>query len=140
MQVKSGVDLVTETDKAAENLIIEHLKKDFPDHSFMGEESTYAGEESASGLGSEPTWVIDPLDGTTNFVHAYPCFCVSIALAIDKEPVVGVIFNPLVEEMYTASKGRGAFLNGREIQVRASAVIDEWKYASRKGNAAPWFG
>ncbi|CAM9873562.1 unnamed protein product [Pylaiella littoralis] len=135
LQVKSGVDLVTETDKAAELAIIERLRESHPDHKFMGEESTFEDETGgAAGGGSggaadtidlAPTWVIDPLDGTTNFVHGYPLFCVSIALAVDGVPVIGVVYHPSSGDLYTASRGQGAFLNGIRIEVRAARGLGD---------------
>ncbi|CAM9170978.1 unnamed protein product [Hapterophycus canaliculatus] len=123
LQVKSGVDLVTETDKKAEKAIIERLRASHPDHKFMGEESTFeeAGDGGAADvdtIDASPTWVIDPLDGTTNFVHGYPFFCVSIALAVDGVPIVGVVYHPVSGDLYTACRGQGAFLNGVKIEVR----------------------
>eukprot|EP00903_Cladosiphon_okamuranus_P006100 g6010.t1 len=130
LQVKSGVDLVTETDKAAEKAIIERLRTSHPDHHFMGEETTFAetGAAGAGGpenIGLSPVWVIDPLDGTTNFVHGYPLFCVSIALAVDGVPVVGVVFHPVTGDLYTAVLGEGAFLNGAKIEVRAAEGLGD---------------
>mmetsp|Transcript_36162 Transcript_36162/g.46429 ORF Transcript_36162/g.46429 Transcript_36162/m.46429 type:complete len:319 (+) Transcript_36162:152-1108(+) len=124
IHVKDGVDLVTETDQASERHIIQSLKKVFPNHSFMGEESTFENGPK-NGLGSEPTWIIDPLDGTTNFVCGFPMFCVSIALAINMVPVVGVVYNPILNEMYSAYYGGGAFLNKRKIQVSPAKTLGE---------------
>jgi inositol-phosphate phosphatase/L-galactose 1-phosphate phosphatase len=78
------------------------------------------GEETSAidgtpELTDAPTWIVDPLDGTTNFVHRYPFVCVSIGLVVDKVPTVGVVFNPILDELFTAVKGRGAFLNGQHI-------------------------
>ncbi|CAM9654638.1 unnamed protein product [Ectocarpus sp. 12 AP-2014] len=130
LQVKSGVDLVTETDKAAERAIIERLRASHPDHQFMGEESTF--EEAGGGeavdahiIGTSPTWVIDPLDGTTNFVHGYPLFCVSIALAVDGVPVIGVVYHPVSGDLYTACRGEGAFLNGVKVEVRPAQGLGD---------------
>lgn len=113
---KKRADLVTETDTAAEELIRTHLLNDFPDYAFLGEES--ANEEIDV---DRPTWIVDPIDGTTNFVHAYPMFCVSIALALGDEPLVGVIYNPVSDEMFTAVRGGGAFLNDRPL---ATSTVD----------------
>jgi inositol-phosphate phosphatase/L-galactose 1-phosphate phosphatase len=111
---KGSTDLVTDTDRQCEKLIHDTLSKAFPSHKFIGEEET-----SASGakpfLYDAPTWMVDPLDGTTNFVHGYPFVCVSLGLAIKKEVVVGVVFNPILNELFTAVKGGGAFLNGQRI-------------------------
>ncbi|KAL0675603.1 hypothetical protein Bca4012_003584 [Brassica carinata] len=93
---KGQVDLVTETDKKCEELVFNHLKQLFPNHKFIGEETTAAN--GVSELTDEPTWIVDPVDGTTNFVHGFPFVCVSIGLTIGKVPVVGVVFNPIMDE------------------------------------------
>lgn len=112
---KGSVDLVTETDKACETLIFNHLKQHFPTHKFIGEETTAAC--GASELTDAPTWIVDPLDGTTNFVHGFPFVCVSIGLTIQKIPTVGVVYNPIMNELFTGIRGKGAFLNGNPIKV-----------------------
>nr|GMD11339.1 inositol monophosphatase 3 [Ipomoea batatas] len=101
---KGTVDLVTETDKACEDLIFNHLKKHFPSHKFIGEETTAAC--GVSELTDEPTWIVDPLDGTTNFVHGFPFVCVSIGLTIGKIPTVGVVYNPIMNELFTGVHGK----------------------------------
>jgi myo-inositol-1(or 4)-monophosphatase len=107
------VDLVTQADKRSERLIVERLTKYFPDHAIAAEEGT--GHESASA--SDFRWHVDPLDGTTNFAHGYPCFCVSIALAHKDSVLAGVIYNPIYNELYAAARGQGASLNGKRISV-----------------------
>ncbi len=101
-----SVDLVTETDKACEDYIIGTLKKRFPSHVFIGEESSFTGPDGAPlgplELSEAPTWIIDPLDGTTNYVHGYPLVTVSIGLAVGRELVLGVIHNPLLDQMCSA--------------------------------------
>lgn len=111
---KGAIDLVTETDKECENLIRGILCGEFPDHAMIGEEET-AALGTVPELTDEPTWLVDPVDGTTNFVHKFPFCCVSIALAVRKEVVVAVVYNPVLEEMFAATKGGGAFLNGQRI-------------------------
>jgi myo-inositol-1(or 4)-monophosphatase len=108
---KGDVDLVTQADKRSEQAIVGRLTKYFPDHSIAAEEGT--GRESAS----EFRWHVDPLDGTTNFAHGYPCFCVSIALAHKDTVLAGVIYNPIYNELYAAARGEGATLNGNKISV-----------------------
>ncbi|PKY48608.1 inositol monophosphatase [Rhizophagus irregularis] len=103
-------DLVTETDKIVEELIKSKLNSKFPDHKFVGEE-TAAAAGNHHGLTDEPTWIVDPIDGTTNFIHGFPFVAVCIGLTIDKEPVVGAVFNPFLNQLYTARKGNGAYLN-----------------------------
>ena len=107
---KSKNEFVSEVDKAAEEAIIEVLRKAYPDHSILG-------EESGSHKGNEYQWVIDPLDGTTNYLHGQPQFSVSIALKYRGQLEHGVIYDPLREEMFSATKGSGAFINDRRIRV-----------------------
>jgi myo-inositol-1(or 4)-monophosphatase len=114
---KGDVDLVTQADKRSEQAIVGRLTKYFPDHSVAAEEGT--GRESAS----EFCWHVDPLDGTTNFAHGYPCFCVSIALAHKDTVLAGVIYNPIYNELYAAARGEGATLNGNKISVSKIATL-----------------
>ena len=107
-------DLVTEYDRKIEDVIVGTLKAKFPSHRFIAEEST--GKELPE-LTDDPTWIIDPIDGTTNFIHGFPHTCVVIGLAIKKEMVIGIVYNPVLEQLFTARKGRGAFLNGKPIKV-----------------------
>ncbi len=111
---KGAIDLVTEADLASEKLIIERIKSHYPRHAILAEES--GGVESASG-NSEWKWIIDPLDGTTNYAHGYPCFCVSIALARAGEIEIAAIYDPTRDEMFAAERGQGATLNGRRMRV-----------------------
>jgi myo-inositol-1(or 4)-monophosphatase len=111
VEYKGDVDLVTEADRASEALITKRIRERWPGHNIMGEEGT------RSEQGSEYRWYVDPLDGTTNFAHGFPVFCVSLALEYRDERVAGVIFDPTREEMFTAEKSGGAFLNGQSIQV-----------------------
>lgn len=110
---KTANDLVTSVDKAAEAEIIHIIKKAYPDHGILGEES---GIEIGTNI-NEVTWIIDPLDGTLNFVHGIPHFAVSIGIQIRGVLEHGVIYNPISDELYTATKGSGAQLNGRRIRV-----------------------
>jgi myo-inositol-1(or 4)-monophosphatase len=108
---KGDIDLVTEVDRRCEELIVTYLRGAFPEHSFLAEEDSYQS-------GSLPyKWVIDPLDGTTNFAHGFPWFCVSIALEHEATLLLGVIYHPMMDELFTAVKGGGAFLNGKQIHV-----------------------
>ncbi|EIE24111.1 myo-inositol monophosphatase 2 [Coccomyxa subellipsoidea C-169] len=110
------VDLVTETDKKCEEIIFSSIRDAFPDHKFIGEEDS-AAQGFTADLTDNPTWMVDPVDGTTNFVHRFPFVCVCIGLAIDKKVAVGVVYNPILDELYTAMRGKGAFLNGQPINV-----------------------
>ena len=108
---KGEVDLVTESDRRSEELVVARLRKQFPDHGIVAEEGGGAAARA------KYCWHVDPLDGTTNFAHGYPCFAVSIGLVEDGKPLVGVVFNPIADELFTAARGEGAFLNGNRIRV-----------------------
>ena len=119
---KKGMnDFVTEVDRASEMTIIEILQKAYPDHSILGEET---GLIEGKGEGQDWQWVIDPLDGTTNFIHGFPQFCISIALKYKGRVEHGVIYDPLREEEFTASRGRGAALNGRRLRVTSLPTLE----------------
>lgn len=109
-------NLVTEYDFAAEKVIISQLKEKFPNHKFLAEESGETGNQNKD----EVIWVIDPLDGTVNFAHAIPIFAVSIAAIKNGEILCGVIYNPMLDELFYASKGQGAYLNDKAISVSES--------------------
>jgi myo-inositol-1(or 4)-monophosphatase len=113
---KGDIDLVTEADLASENLIIERIRSYYPQHGILAEESGEA-ELVGGGKRSEWKWIIDPLDGTTNYAHSYPCFCVSIALEHAGVLEVGVVYDPVRDEMFAAERGNGATLNDRKITV-----------------------
>lgn len=104
-------DLVTDTDLAAEKIIVEEIKKHFKDHSFLGEEA------HADSSNSDNLWVIDPIDGTTNFTHGIPHIGISIAYAEKGEVKSGVVYNPITDELYCAEKGKGALYNSKKIAV-----------------------
>jgi len=114
---KGVVDLVTEADRYAEKLIHEIIKGAFPDDRFLAEEGTRT--ESMSEL----IWLVDPLDGTINYAHRFPVFCVSIALAEKGRSKIGCIYNPNLDECFTAQSDRGAYLNGERIHVSATAEL-----------------
>ncbi len=115
---KSELDLVTESDLASERLIIDRIKTHYPRHSILAEESG-ATAPADREVQSDWRWIIDPLDGTTNYAHGYPCFCVSMGLEHRGRMEIGVIYDPLRDEMFTAERGAGASLNGRRMQVSA---------------------
>jgi myo-inositol-1(or 4)-monophosphatase len=118
---KGAVDIVTETDRAIEAAILAHLRRAFPDHLVIAEESA-GGDALRRPPRDRHVWYLDPLDGTTNFAHAYPQFAVSLALAADGELVFGIVHDPLREETFVAERGRGATLNGAPIAT--SSTID----------------
>src|SRR3984885_890090 len=114
---KGEVDIVTESDRRSEALIVSRLRKNFPDHAIVGEEGGSGSVSFPQPAGAKYCWYVDPVDGTTNFAHGYPCFAVSIGLLLDGEPIVGVVFNPVSDELFSTMRGSGAFLNGKPIQV-----------------------
>ncbi|KAL9258472.1 Inositol monophosphatase-like protein [Drosera capensis] len=128
---KGLVDLVTETDKACEDLVFNHLKQHFLDHKFIGEETTAA--YGATELTDEPTWIVNPLDGTTKFVPGFPFVCVSIGLTIKKVPVVGVVYNPIMDELFTGIRGKGSFLNGNPLKVSSKDELLKCLLATEAG-------
>jgi myo-inositol-1(or 4)-monophosphatase len=123
---KRANDFVTQVDKAAEAAIIEVIRQAFPDHAILAEESgALDGKRGAPGAQPDYRWIIDPLDGTTNFIHGFPQYCVSIALQHRGATAHGVIYDPSKNELFTASKGRGAFLDDRRIRVTKCASLKE---------------
>lgn len=112
---KSSTDLVTETDQNVEAMLIKGLSSAFPDHKFIGEESASAGKKVE--FTDAPTWIIDPVDGTTNFVHRFPMTCISVGLTVKKQLRIGIVYNPITRELYTARAGLGAYKNGFRIHV-----------------------
>jgi myo-inositol-1(or 4)-monophosphatase len=143
-EYKGDVDLVTEADRASEKLIVARLKETFPGHGIYGEEGT------RDELGSEFRWYVDPLDGTTNFAHGFPVFCVVLGLERrpkglaadqDGEMVAGVIYDPLRDEMFLAERGKGAWLNGKRIHVSKTKTLQEsltaTGFPSQKRHASP---
>jgi myo-inositol-1(or 4)-monophosphatase len=124
IETKAESDFVTVADRAAEDTIVKRLLQAFPDHQILAEEQTHAqpGEKSSVSSASVQ-WIIDPLDGTTNYIHGVPNFSVSIAARQNAEVIAGVVWDPLHRELFTATKGGGAFLNGKPIHVSASARL-----------------
>ena len=118
---KGDINLVTEADIASEALIIERIRSHYPKDAILAEE---AGNVVLIG-DSERKWIIDPLDGTTNFAHGYPCFCVTIALEYQGEIVLGVTYDPTRDECFSAEKGQGASLNGRRITVSTTEKLGD---------------
>jgi myo-inositol-1(or 4)-monophosphatase len=124
-EYKGDVDLVTEADRASEKLIVDRLRARWPEYGIVGEEGT------RTDIGAEYRWYVDPLDGTTNFAHGYPVFCVSIALVHtnpgekEGELLAGVLYDPTRDEMFSAERGQGATLNGKPIQVSQTKRLSE---------------
>jgi myo-inositol-1(or 4)-monophosphatase len=123
IRAKRANDFVTQVDKAAEAAVISIIRQAYPDHDILGEESgalegrSADGKNGAQGKKTEYRWIIDPLDGTTNFIHGFPQYCVSIALQHRGAIEHGVIYDPAKNELFTASRGSGAFLDDRRIRV-----------------------
>lgn len=140
MEKSSDVDLLTETDQEVEKLLMDGIRKSFPNHRwntdkldhqilipffyskrFIGEEETSEGKKAE--LTDSPTWIIDPVDGTMNFVHNFPHSCVSIALLVNKIAEIAIIYNPVLKQKFTARRGKGAFLNDQAISVSGQKDI-----------------
>jgi myo-inositol-1(or 4)-monophosphatase len=120
VSTKGDIDLVTEADLAAEKLIIERIRTHYPRHAILAEESGASNGNLAGP--DEWKWIIDPLDGTTNYAHGYPCFCVSIAVEHKGDVELGVVYDPVRDELFAAERGQGATLNDRTIRV---SEVDE---------------
>ncbi|WP_374029237.1 inositol monophosphatase family protein [Bdellovibrio bacteriovorus] len=128
IEEKFQAGLVSEADKESERVIAEHLKKNFPTIEFLGEE-TFAAKHApgakvqAAPAGPEGRWILDPLDGTTNYIHRFPIFCISLGLEINGQMQLAVIDVPMLKETYTAIRGQGAFVNGRSLRVSKTAEL-----------------
>jgi len=114
---KGAVNLVTEMDFLAEKMIVSEIRKQYPDHGFLAE------EKAQKRTGSPYRWIIDPLDGTTNYAHGLPVYCVSIALEKEGDIILGVVYDPSRDELFAAQKGKGARLNGRKIAVSSTSRL-----------------
>jgi myo-inositol-1(or 4)-monophosphatase len=127
VQEKGPRDLVTEADLASQEVIREILAKEFPDHDFRGEEDVTTAEAAKpqDNSNSHYCWVVDPLDGTTNYVHQLPLYCVSVALRLGDNVVCGTVYDPVSEEVFTAVADGGAFLNGRLIRVSDCCRLED---------------
>jgi len=117
---KGAIDLVTSVDRECERKIVETIRNHFPNHSILAEEET-----DVEGTQHESRWIVDPLDGTTNFAHGYPQFCVSIALERNRQMLLALVYDPLREECFRAVAGEGATLNGERIGVSAIDQLDK---------------
>ena len=119
IEFKGSVDIVTEMDRKAEELIVNSIRRDFPDHGILTEESIEVVSDSPY------RWIIDPLDGTTNYAHGFPIFCVSVAFEEKDDVTFGVVYDPTRDELFTAEKNKGAFLNGQRIKVSSVPKLDK---------------
>ncbi len=135
VEFKGKYDLVTEADRQSEALIVNLIREQYPEHDILAEEGDYGC------TGSDYRWIIDPLDGTTNYAHGFPWFAVSIALEVRGRLELGVVYNPYVGELYFAERGAGAFLNDRRLQVSATETLERsllatgFAYDHKKCNA-----
>jgi len=121
---KGEIDLVTEVDRESEALIVEMLRKSFPDTDIIAEENDYGDRKS------DIAWIIDPIDGTTNFAHRLPWFCVSIGVEVEGEISAAVIYHPCMNEMFTAIRGEGAYLNNKRLSVSGNSTLKNCILAS----------
>jgi myo-inositol-1(or 4)-monophosphatase len=119
IEKKGEIDLVTEVDRESELMIRDIILNEFPDHRFMAEEGQRATSDSKF------LWIVDPLDGTTNYAHGFPVFCVSIALLENGSICAGCIFNPILDECFTAVKGKGAYINNNPIKVSSTSRLTD---------------
>jgi len=129
----SAADLVTQTDRQCEEAIKRTLSDAFPTYRFIGEEET-AALGRVPELTDDPSWLVDPVDGTTSFVHRFPFCCVSIALAVEKKLVVGVVYNPVLDELYEATAGGGARLNGETISCSDATTLSSSIFITELGS------
>lgn len=126
IEKKFQAGLVSEADKESEKIIADHLKKNFPDIDFLGEESHAGGAKVQwSTEHANARWILDPLDGTTNYVHRFPIFCISLGLEFRGKIQVAVIDVPMLNETYTAIRGQGAFVNGHRLQVSKNEIFED---------------
>ncbi|TMW54229.1 hypothetical protein DOY81_000728 [Sarcophaga bullata] len=129
---QGDIDLVTETDKEVERLLMNGIREEFPDHKFIGEEESSA-EGAPKKLTDAPTWIIDPVDGTMNFVHAFPHSCISVGLVVNKVTELGIVYNPLLNQRFTARRGKGAFYNDKPIKVSGQKELSKALITSEFG-------
>jgi fructose-1,6-bisphosphatase/inositol monophosphatase family enzyme len=127
---KTSTDPVTEADKECEQMVLEMLTRAFPACKVLGEEMS-GGD---GRLTDDATWVVDPIDGTANFVHCNPYCCISIGLVVRRQSMVGVVYHPATKDMYTCIRGKGAFLNGRRLQASSVEVIERALIVTEMGS------
>ena len=130
-------DLVTEVDKSVENFLFTSLRNLYPSFDLVGEETVSSSVSKKVDLKDTPTWVIDPVDGTTNFVHGFPFVCICVGLCVNKKPVLGVVYSPILEEFYWGIEGKGSYMNDRKLalikntpikSIKKSLFITEYGY------------
>jgi len=130
-------DLVTDIDKSVEKFLFSSLRSLYPDFDLIGEETVSSSETKKVNLKDKPTWVIDPVDGTTNFVHGFPFVCICVGLCVKKKPVLGVVYNPVLNEFYWGIEGKGSYMNDKKLplikntpikSIQKSLFITEYGY------------
>jgi len=119
VDLKGEIDLVTEVDRACEEAILEVIRARYPDHDIVTEET------DLDRTGSRYVWIVDPLDGTTNFAHGYPMFCATVGVAVDGEIAAGAVYDPMRDELFTAERGGGSHVNGRRLRVSQAGELIE---------------
>lgn len=117
---KNDKDFVTQYDRLIEKTIIDNILQLYPNHKFVAEESA-----ANNIITEEPTWILDPIDGTTNFIQGFPFCCISLALAVKNEIIIGIVYNPIINQLFTAQKGEGAYLNNEKIQVSSTEDLED---------------
>ncbi len=145
IEFKGDVDLVTDADHAAEDFVLGMIQGAFPEHRFVGEEGVFRAKSTVA-LDEGYSWIVDPLDGTTNYAHQYPHFCVSIALDYQGSIQLGVVYDPMRDELFVGKRGGGATLNGRPMRVSKTVVLLRsllatgfaYNATQRSENAAIW--
>lgn len=140
IEYKGEIDLVTEVDRASEAYLRRRISETYPEHEILGE------EEGLTSSGSAYRWLLDPVDGTTNYAHGFPYYCVSVGLEFESRVIVGVVYNPSLDELFSAERGRGATLNGKPLKVstieelRRSLLTTGFPYSEiQKGSNLPHF-
>ena len=131
-EFKGRREMVTDADRAAEREVVGSIMERFPNHAVLAEEGELTPRGQPSG-GADMLWIVDPLDGTTNFVHGLPFYCVAVALSVQGEIVVGVVHAPALQQTYVASKGQGARCNGKAIQVTTTAKVSDERSTHNRG-------
>ena len=133
-------DLVTVVDKNVEEYLFSSLKELYPSFLFIGEETVSSSESKKVNLTDTPTWVIDPVDGTTNFVHGFPLVCICVGLMVKKDPVLGIIYNPILNELYYGIKGKGAFMNDKKLPLIKNNPLNTLQKSLILTEFGPFFG
>jgi myo-inositol-1(or 4)-monophosphatase len=130
----NSADIVTETDQAVERMVSTRLREAYPSFSFVGEETYVAGQTKVTNA---PTFIVDPIDGTTNFVHGFPAACISLGFAVDRKAAVGVVYNPFLDQLWTGIRGQGSYLTNRASMAEVSEKLKLPLAGKGDGGKAP---